>query len=86
MSKPSASGGYRSIPGTPPFLSRRKALIEKRGHLGDDDLVAFVETGYQKDQVLEVVAVSAASTITNYAGNVTKPPLESYFQEHVWQG
>ena len=63
-----------------------KALIEKRGHLEDDDLLAFVETGYQKDQVLEVVAVSAASTITNYAGNVTKPPLESYLQERVWQG
>jgi AhpD family alkylhydroperoxidase len=79
----------RQLPKHPRYaaLSKlAKALIENRGQLGDDDLVAFVETGYQKDQVLEVVAVSAASTTTNYAGNVTKPPLESYFQEHVWQG
>jgi AhpD family alkylhydroperoxidase len=79
----------RRLPQHPRYaaLSRlAKALIEQRGHLGDDDLVAFVETGYQKEQALEVVAVIAASTITNYAGNVTKPPLESYFQEHVWPG
>jgi AhpD family alkylhydroperoxidase len=79
----------RRLPQHPRYASLSKlakALIEKRGHLEDGDLLAFVETGYQKEQALEVVAVVAASTITNYAGNVTKPPLESDFQEHVWQG
>jgi AhpD family alkylhydroperoxidase len=79
----------RRLPKDPRYaaLSKlAKALIEKRGQLEDNDLVAFVETGCQKEQALEVIAVVAASTITNYAGNVTKPPLESYFQEQVWQG
>lgn len=42
----------------------------------DGDLTTFVEARYEKEHALEVVAVIAASTITNYAGNMTKPPLE----------
>jgi hypothetical protein len=28
----------------------------------------------------------AASTITNYAGTITHPPLEEQFQQHAWRG
>ncbi len=67
-------------------LSRlAKTLIENRGQLTDGDLTTFVEAGYEKELALEVVAVTAASTITNYAGNMTKPPLEEAFQPHAWQ-
>jgi hypothetical protein len=31
-----------------------------------------------------VIAAVAASTITNYAGNITRPPLEASFQDHAW--
>jgi hypothetical protein len=34
--------------------------------------------------MLEVIAVVAASTITNYTASVTQPPLEALFEEHVW--
>ncbi|CAB3639553.1 hypothetical protein LMG24238_00147 [Paraburkholderia sediminicola] len=61
-----------------------KTAIEKRGHLDDNDVNSFLEAGFRKDQVLEVVTVLAASTITNYAGNITRPPLEAPFQEYVW--
>lgn len=61
-----------------------KTAIEKRGHLDDHDVNSFLEAGFRKDQVLEVVTVLAASTITNYAGNITRPPLEAPFQEYVW--
>ena len=61
-----------------------KTAIEKRGHLDDNDVNAFLEAGFRQDQVLEVLTVLAASTITNYAGNITKPPLEAPFQEYVW--
>jgi alkylhydroperoxidase family enzyme len=60
-------------------------LIEKRGRLEDDDLDQFVAAGFGKELLLEVIAVSAASTITNYTGNVTKPPVEATFQAHVWK-
>jgi hypothetical protein len=31
-----------------------------------------------------VIAVVAASTITNYTGSVTKPPVEAPFQAYIW--
>jgi len=63
-----------------------KKLIEKRGQLTDDDRTAFLEAGFEEEHLLEVVAVIAASTITNYAGKITNPPLEALLQEHAWRG
>lgn len=57
-----------------------KAMIEKRGHLNDEDINRFLAAGFGKDHLLEVIAAVAASTITNYTGNITKPHLEAPFQ------
>jgi hypothetical protein len=35
-------------------------------------------------RLIEVIAVVAASTITNYTGNVTDPPLEASFKAQAW--
>ncbi|PRY09494.1 carboxymuconolactone decarboxylase family protein [Paraburkholderia sp. BL25I1N1] len=61
-----------------------KNAILKRGHLDERDVSAFLEAGFRRDQVLEVLAVAAASTITNYVGSITQPPLEAQFQVHAW--
>jgi alkylhydroperoxidase family enzyme len=62
-----------------------RTMIEKRGRLDDEDLNRFLTAGFGKDHALEVVAIVAASTITNYTGSITKPPLEAPFQAHAWQ-
>jgi AhpD family alkylhydroperoxidase len=59
-----------------------RGLIEKRG---DAAVTALLSAGFKPDQALEAVAVSAASTITNYTLNIAEPPLEPIFQEHVWR-
>jgi len=63
-----------------------KTMIEKRGHLNDGDVDRFLAAGFAKDHLLEVIAAVAASTITNYTGSITKPPLEAPFQAQAWQG
>jgi alkylhydroperoxidase family enzyme len=63
-----------------------RALIEKRGHLDDQDLRSFTDSGFTKAQVLEVIAGLAVSTMANYAGNITKPALEPPFTAQVWNG
>jgi AhpD family alkylhydroperoxidase len=68
-------------------LSRlAKTLIEKRGHLSEEELDAFVAAGFTREQVLEVVAIVAASTITNYAGTIANPALDEPFQQYAWRG
>ena len=61
-----------------------KALIEGRGHVSSQQIDSFLSAGFEQEQALEVIAVSAASTITNYAGTLTQPPLEGKFQQNSW--
>ena len=63
-----------------------KTLIGKRGHLSGQELDSFIAAGFTREQVLEVIAIVAASTITNYSGTITNPPLEDAFVQHAWQG
>jgi len=66
-------------------LSRlAKTLIEKRGRLNAHDKEAFLQAGFSPDHLLEVIAIVAASTITNYTGSVTNPPVEPEFEPHTW--
>ena len=62
-----------------------KTLIEKRGGVSDQELDSFIAAGFTKEQVLEVIAVVAASTITNYAGTIANPPLEDPFRQYAWR-
>jgi AhpD family alkylhydroperoxidase len=63
-----------------------RKMIETRGRVADADIDRFIAAGFGKDHALEVIAIVAASTITNYTGSVTKTPLEAAFQEHAWAG
>jgi alkylhydroperoxidase family enzyme len=65
-------------------LSRlARALIEKRGRISDADAEAFLFFGFGQEQLLEVIAIVAASTITNYTANVTRPTIEPPFDRHA---
>lgn len=61
-----------------------KALIERRGRIDDAELQRFLAAGFDAAQALEVIGVVAASTITNYAAGMIRPPLETAFQAHAW--
>jgi AhpD family alkylhydroperoxidase len=76
-----------TAPSTPRFaalstLTRR--MIEQRGHLDDEYLDQFIAAGFNDTHVLEVIAGVAVSTMANYAGNITHPPLEHAFQGQAW--
>jgi alkylhydroperoxidase family enzyme len=60
-------------------------LIETRGHVTAQDLAGFTAAGFTTAQSLEILAVIAASAITNYTATVTQPPLEDFLQPHEWR-
>ena len=77
-----------ALPGEPRLaaLSRlARALIETRGRVEASERDAFLAAGFTPAQLLEVIAVSAASTITNYTAHVTDPPLEAQFADQAWR-
>ena len=54
--------------------------------MSEQELDSFIAAAFTKEHVLEVIVIVAASTITNYAGTITNPPLEDPFRQHAWQG
>jgi alkylhydroperoxidase family enzyme len=77
-------GGPPNDVGLASLSTLARTLIEKRGRLAESDQRRFFEAGFSSEQMLEVIAVVAASTITNYTGSVTQPVLEAPFEEFVW--
>jgi len=77
-------GGVPRSPRLAALSTLARALIETRGKLADAAIDAFLSGGFGKNHLLEVIAIVAASTITNYTGNVTRPPLEAAFEPHRW--
>jgi alkylhydroperoxidase family enzyme len=65
--------------------SLTRALIEKRAHLDARDLASFTAAGFREAQVLEIIAVLAASVMANYTGNLANPPIEPPFQGQTWR-
>ena len=61
-----------------------RALIETRGRLAETDRQRFLDAGFSAEQLFEVIAVVAASTITNYVGSVARPALEAPFDAFAW--
>lgn len=66
--------------------SLARTLIEKRGHLSEQDFNSFLAAGFTREHVFEVIAMVSASTITNYAGTIADPPLDESFRPYAWQG
>ncbi|HYQ63920.1 carboxymuconolactone decarboxylase family protein [Actinophytocola sp.] len=77
----------RGLPTEPRFAALStltRSLIEKRGHLDETDATAFTAAGFDDGQLLEVITGVAISTMTNYAANVARPPLEPPLRPHAW--
>jgi alkylhydroperoxidase family enzyme len=62
-----------------------RTLIERRGSLDEKTIERFLAAGYREELMLEMITIVAASTITNYTGNVTKPLLEPALRAQEWK-
>jgi alkylhydroperoxidase family enzyme len=77
-------GGLPDDAGLAALSMLARTLIEKRGRLAEADQQRSLEAGFSAEQTLEVIAVVAASAITNYTCSVTRPPLEAAFEQFAW--
>lgn len=62
------------------LVTYTRTVAEKRGHISEDDLQAFIEAGYTKQNVLEVNLITALKTISNYTNHIADTPLDDAFQ------
>jgi alkylhydroperoxidase family enzyme len=51
-------------------------VVRERGHVGEDDVRAVKEAGYDDGQVIEIVLNVALNTWTNYVNEVAKTEID----------
>lgn len=59
-------------------------VVEKRGWLDDGDVEAFLDAGYDRQQVLEVILGVAMKTMSNYTNHIAGTPLDEAFSASEW--
>ena len=62
------------------------AMVRERGNVDDDAVAAFLEAGFTKRQVLEVILGVSQKVMSNYTNHVAKTPVDAPFEKHAWQG
>lgn len=77
-------GALPSDAGLAAVSALARTLIETRGRLAESDQGRFLDAGFSVEQILEVIAVVAASAITNYTSSVSRPQLETQFEAFAW--
>lgn len=59
-------------------------LLEQRGHVGDDAVVAFLDAGYTKANVLDVLVCLATKLISNFTNAVVHTELDEPAKAMAW--
>lgn len=60
-----------------------RKLLHARGCVDANEVELFIAAGFAADQVLELIAAAAISTLANYSGRLTQAPLDPFLQPHA---
>lgn len=61
------------------------AVVETRGRPGEVALSRFLSAGFNSEQLLDVIAIVAMKTLSNYTNHLAETPLDAQFAEHRWE-
>jgi uncharacterized peroxidase-related enzyme len=59
-------------------------VVDTRGWVEEGDIEAFLQAGFDKAQVLEVILGVGLKTISNYANHIADTPLDEAFTHRAW--
>lgn len=59
-------------------------VVEGRGWLDDAEVKAFLNTGYSRENVLEVLVGVTQKTLSNYTNHIAETPLDDAFANQKW--
>ncbi|MDT8319922.1 MAG: carboxymuconolactone decarboxylase family protein [Xanthomonadales bacterium] len=62
-----------------------RQIVDQRGWVDEAAVQAFLDAGFQHQQVMEVILGVAMKTISNYTNHIAQTPLDEAFEPHAWQ-
>ncbi len=60
------------------------AMVEKRGWVSNAQIAAFLNAGFTKAHVFEVVLAVSLKTLSNYIDHIADTPLDAAMEAHRW--
>lgn len=61
-----------------------RVMVENRGWADDREVQAFLDAGFTREQIFEVITALSLKTLTNYANHVAGTPLDEIFMADRW--
>lgn len=61
-----------------------RLMVQGRGNVADSEVQAFLDAGFTKRQILEVVLGLAQKVISNYTNHLARTPVDPQMQAFVW--
>jgi len=60
------------------------AVLDKHGRVSHQDINAFFEAGYGKQQLLEIILGISMMTLSNYVNHISDTPVDNIFIRNSW--
>ncbi|NWN83024.1 MAG: carboxymuconolactone decarboxylase family protein [Halomonas sp.] len=60
------------------------AVVRGRGNVDDAAIQSFLEAGFTRRQILEVVLACAQKVMSNYTNHLAETPIDKPFQKFEW--
>lgn len=60
-------------------------LVQQRGWVTPEEVDGFLEAGFTKRHVLEIITLIAHKTISNYTNHVLETPVDAQFAAFAWE-
>lgn len=61
-----------------------QAIVKKQGW-ATKEADAFLASGFEQQQIMEVVLAAGLKTLSNYTNHLTNPPIDPAFAKNAWQ-
>lgn len=59
-------------------------MVQARGEMAEEEIQMFLDAGYTKEQIFEVLCVVAYKTITNYTSKIAGTTLNEFLEPEAW--
>tara|TARA_B100000676_G_scaffold16050_1_gene14277 strand:+ start:386 stop:961 length:576 start_codon:yes stop_codon:yes gene_type:complete len=59
-------------------------LVRNRGHATDPEIKAFLDAGYTRRNILEIVLGISEKVLSNYVNHLTKTPVDKEWDRFAW--
>ena len=59
-------------------------VVDQRGFVSDEEIQEFVDAGYTRQHILEVILGVTFKTLSNYVNHITDTPVDNAFTRKAW--